>query len=66
MNQQITIQDLTQFGHVVSYRNDERKAYVTKGNTGWVCAMSKHGYRNSVRYATKKAAIQCLLEFINR
>jgi hypothetical protein len=27
--------------------------------------MAKPGFRNSCRYATKKAAMQCALEFMN-
>lgn len=65
MNKQFTIEDFIRIQHILSCRTEQRNVYVTKGNRGWVCAMSKPGYRNSCRYATKKAAIQCALEFIN-
>jgi len=65
MNQQVTSQDFIKTKHILSCRTEERSAYVTKGNTGWVCAMAKPGFRNSCRYATKKAEMQCALEFMN-
>lgn len=66
MNKQFTIEDFIRVQHMLSCRTEERSVYVTKGNTGWICRMAKPGYRNSDRYATKKAAIQCALEFMNR
>lgn len=65
MQKQFTPEDFTRIHHMLSCRTEERSAYVTKGNTGWICRMTKPGYRNSDRYATKKAAMQCALEFMN-
>ena len=61
----ITLEDFQRIGTIYSCRTEERSAYITKGTTGWLCRMSRPGYRNSDRYSTRKAALQSAVEFMN-